>query len=215
MTFSTFDENRLCNIALSGIGGGSINSIIDPVVDLEATCANVYSSLIPFLLSFNWNWTNTEAELAKNLDITPLREFESAFRLPADLSSGPVAVYIDGVQRAQEGYWKIKGTHLYCNGDVVIIDYVGGADVSTWPPFFRRLAIKALQADLAIPVRDNEQLEDQLRREAYGPPEMEGRGGLMGVALRIDAQSKGTKTMFKNGDPFTSARFGGFPTARG
>jgi len=209
MTVSSFDENKIANIALSRIAGGSIDSITDPVSDLEATCANIYTILVETLLAHEWNWAFAEAELAKNPDLTPLKDYTTAFRLPADMLSGPAAVYGDGATR-NDGAWRIASDHLYCNYTTVIIDYRRKPPVSEWPSYFVNLVIKAMEADLAMPVRENATLKAALTQEAFGSPAENGRGGLFGVAKRLDAQSKPIKSIFANGNPLTSARFGGF-----
>lgn len=208
MTVSSFDENKICNIALSRIGGGSIDSILAPLTDLEATCANLYTILVQSLLAHEWNFSDAEAELAKNPDATALKDYTSAFRLPGDLLSGPYAVYGDGSTR-NDGAWRIVSDHLYCNYTTVIINYRRKPPVSEWPAPFTNLVIKALEADLAMPVRENASLKAALLQEAFGTPAENGRGGLFGIAKRLDAQSKPIRSMFRNGNPITSARFGG------
>lgn len=206
MTITTYDDNKICQIALSGIAGGSIDSILEPETDLEATCANIYFILVETLLSEEWNWTSGEAELVKDLDVTPLRQFTNAFTLPGNLLSGPSAVFGNG-SRLNDGDWCIKDNHLYCNYDTVIIEFRKKTPVNTWPPYFVNLVIKALQADLAMPVRENATLKATLLEEAYGPPIMQGRGGLFGKAKTMDAKSKPMRSLFANGDPLSRTRY--------
>jgi hypothetical protein len=102
-------------------------------------------------------------------------------------------------------------TRVYGN-TTVIVDYRKKPPVVIWPSYFVDLATHVLAAAFAIPVREDKSLRDEMHRIAYGPPEMEMRGGMFAVAKKLDAKAKPTKSMFANGDPFTAARFGGFPT---
>lgn len=208
MSITIYDENKICSIALTRLGGGTIESVLDPVTDLEVTCANVYSIVAESLLSHEWSWVNTEFELNRLPDVTPLKDFKYAFQLPSNMLCGPRAVYGNGSQ-LNDGQWAVKGQQLYCDYTTVVVDYAGKPPVSMWPAYFVNLVAKAVEADLAVPIRENATLKATLLEEAYGPPMMEGRGGLFGIAKRLDAKNKPTKSLFRNGDPFTSARFGG------
>ncbi|MFO0390188.1 MAG: hypothetical protein ACK502_10810 [Alphaproteobacteria bacterium] len=211
MTVNTYTETDVAQIALSLIGGGDIDSITDPDTDLEATCARIYKPTIETLLSHEWNWAEAELELAKDLDVTPLKEFTSAFRLPANMLAGPAAVFGDG-KEIGDGAWCVKGAHLYCSYTTVMVDYRKKPPVTIWPSYFVNLAAHALAAAYAIPVREGagRAIRDEMHRIAYGPPEMENRGGLFAVAKKLDAKSKPNRSIFANGDPFTRARFGGW-----
>lgn len=210
MTVNSFDETEICQIALSLIGGGEIDSITDPSTDLEATCARIYKPKIETLLSHEWNWAEAELELTKDIDVTPLKNFTSAFRLPGNMLAGPAAIYADGSQ-LNSGDWQVKGAYLYCNYTTVIVDYRKKPPVVIWPSYFVDLATHVLAAAFAIPVREDKSLRDEMHRLAYGSPEFEMRGGMFAVAKKLDAKAKPTKSIFANGDPFTRARFGGFP----
>lgn len=208
MPISVYDENKICNIALSRLGGGTVESVLDPVTDLEVTCANIYFLVAESLLAHGWNWAKGEIELALLPDVTPLRGFGKAFQLPTNMLAGPVAVY-GGGRRLNDGQWKVVGDRLYCDYDTVVVDYGKKPPVAIWPAYFVNLVTKAVEADLAVPIRENATLKATLLAEAYGTPEFEGRGGLFKIARNLDAQSKPTRSIFANGDPFTAARFGG------
>lgn len=205
MTVTAYDENKICSIALSRIGGGTIDSILEPQTDLEATCANLYFLRMESLLSYEWNWANAEAVLAKDLDVTPLKDYGNAFRLPGDLLSGPYAVEGDG-SRINTGNWRIFGAHLYADYRTVIINYRRKPVVQIWPSYFVNLAVTALSSDFSVPVRESVTMKDALYAEAFGTPQENGMGGLFKTARRLDAQSKPTRSIFRNGDQLTATR---------
>ncbi|HCS22610.1 MAG TPA: hypothetical protein PLW48_03815 [Alphaproteobacteria bacterium] len=207
MTVTNLDENKICNITMSRIGGAQINSITDPQDDREVTCANLFFSLLDTLLAeHDWNWAMWEKTLTRDLDVDALRGFERAFRLPGDLIAGPFDVEGDG-QQANKGDYVILGAHVHASYKSVKVLYRRRPPVNIWPPFFVSLFVAAFAGQLCIPERDSVSMADKFTEEAFGPPSLLRRGGLMGMAMKIDAQSKPTKTLFKNGDPFTATRY--------
>ncbi|MDP2206984.1 MAG: hypothetical protein Q8K65_11840 [Alphaproteobacteria bacterium] len=207
MTVTNLDENKICNITQSRIGGAQINSITNPQDDREATCANLFYTLLDTLLAeHDWNFALWEKSLTRDMDVEALRGFDRAFRLPGDLIAGPFDVDGDG-RSASKGDYAVLGAHLHASYKTVSILYRRRPPVTVWPPFFVSLFIAAYAGQLCIPERDNVKMADMFAEEAFGPPQMQRRGGLMAAAMKIDAQSKPTKTIFKNGDPFTGTRY--------
>lgn len=206
MTVTTYDNVSNCNASMIRIGGEQIDSIVEPTTDLEAQCAVLYPLLVDALLGeHDWNWARQEMQLAADLDVTPLKKWDKAFRLPADMIAGPFAVFGDGREIGTHAY-EIFGDHLYCDFSVVIVNYRRRKPEANWPPYFTRLVVTAFASQMAIPVRENLVLSEKLDIEAFGLPQEGRRGGLMGRAMTLDAQSKPIKSIFANGDPLTSTR---------
>lgn len=206
MTATTYDEVKICNIALAGIGGGSIESISSPSTDLEADCANAFALVVESLLSHEWNWAQAEVALARDLDVTPIKDYDYAFRLPSAMLAGPSGVWGNG-SPLNDGQWCVKGAHLYCSYTTVKIDFSKKPPVSIWPPYFVNLVVAALRAQLAIPVRESVSMSEKFEVQAFGTPEEGGRGGLFRMARNLDAKSKPVKSLFRNGDPFSATRY--------
>lgn len=208
MTINDTTETGICQFALTLIGGGDIDSISDPQTGLEAICGTLYKPTIETLLARKWNWVDAEMELPKDPSVTPLKDFRHAHRLPGNMLAGPFAVRGNGL-RLGAGEWRVMGDYLYSNYETVRVDYNRKPPVIIWPSYFVNLAGHAMAVALAVPVGVPDSVHDKFSRITYGPPEMMGQGGLYGIARNLDAQSKPTRSMFANGDPFTRARFGG------
>ena len=58
-----------------------------------------------------------------------------------------------------------------------------------WPGDFRELFTVALMAELALSIREDRPLRNELYRQAWGTPQEGGRGGLFGAALDNDSQA--------------------------
>lgn len=197
----------VCNLALSKFGGGSITAF-DEESDLAEDCANLYPATRDYLLSIHpWRFVSGKRQLAKSADVTPVNEWQYAFKLPTKNLSGPWAVYGDDSEHPVHQY-EVFGEYIYCDYDKVTIDYSNEVAEEFWPAWFVNFAATAIAADLAGPVADKVSKSEQLRVMAFGAPQMEGRGGMFAQCRRLNAQLQPIQSLFKNGDPLTSARCG-------
>lgn len=196
------------NEALSRFGGGEIQSL-DEATDLAAICSRIYPTARDFLLCIHpWRFVMHKRQLALSAEEIPLNEWNKAYPLPADMLSGPWAVFGDGRQLPSHEY-EIYNGHVYCDYTTVLVDYTRRVPEGEWPVWFKSLVVVDGASKLAVPVADQVSKAEALRLEAYGPPQMMGRGGLFAMCRRLDGQTQTTKTLFKNGDPLTSARLAG------
>ena len=207
MSLNNYDDLDICQMGLDEIAGPTINSIDDPTTDVEATCARLYPLVVGDLLaSHDWNFASPVRQLAVNADETPVGGYDHAYRLPSDLIAGPFAVYGDGDQSRPISSYENANDHIHTNFDIVHVKYRNVPAVSTWPIYFVNLVVMALAARLAKPVADNTALGAEKNEVAFGPPNLDGNGGLFAKAKRIDAISEPTKTIFKNGNPLSRTR---------
>ena len=205
---TTETDVSVINRALARFGGGEIQSL-DENSDLAALCANIYTGKRDYLLSIHpWRFAMAKRQLAKLSDVSPLNEWMFAFALPADMLSGPWAVFGDG-QNLSSHFFEIYDGDLYCSYDTVVIDYTRRIDESDWPVWFTDFVATAVAAELAMPVSDQVSKAEMLSLMAYGSKAFAGRGGLFAQCRRLDGQTQTTKTLFSRGDPLTAARFGG------
>ena len=213
MTANNLDDIALCNVAITELGAQPITTL-DPAeatTNNERHCITMYPIVLNALLGKHpWNFGTKERQL--NLDPDRVADFgyKFAYRLPSDLLEGPFAVFANGKLRHPVQLWKCEGDYVHANYTRVDILYRTRPSIGTWPSVFIQLFTKDLASHLAKPVCDNAELKMALREEAYGPPEMNGEGGLYAAAKRLNAQSKPMKSIFQNGDPLTTARLGGF-----
>jgi hypothetical protein len=204
MTLNIHDDLSLCNAALNIIGVKPIDSISDPVTDKEATCARLYPIVIGGLLSrFGWNHVNKVVQLAQSPDEPKIGNYTYAHKLPSAMIAGPFAVYADGnlAQPFQE--YEISNDHVHSDYARVDVLHRRGGIVSTWPLYFVELAVYALAAAFAKPVADSSSMSTEMRIRAFGDAGENMEGGLFKAAKSIEAQSRPTKTFFRNGDPLT------------
>jgi hypothetical protein len=82
-------------------------------------------------------------------------------------------------------------------------------DPAMWPPFFREFYVCWLAANLAIPIGHDDKLAAYYEQKAIGAPSEQGRGGLVGRALGLDAAGTGGVAGLNVTDSLTSAHWGG------
>lgn len=212
---STDTDITVINRALALFGGGSIQNA-DENSDLAATCSGIYYPQRDFLLSIHpWRFAMAKRSLNKIAAFEPLNEWEHAHQLPSDMLSGPWAVFGDGSELPSHCFELYDGK-LYSDYDEIIIDYSRNVPEGEWPPWFSKFVATAVGGELAMPVSDQVSKGNALLQRAFGTPGAQGRGGLFAECRRLDGQTQATKTLFKNGDPLTKARFGAlYPPVEG
>lgn len=203
---SDHTDISICNYGLSLLGIPAITSF-DEESDAASTCSNIYPILRDSVLAdFNWRISVKKRALAKIADETPLNEWGAVHSFPSNMLEGPLAVFGDGSQMPSAD-WEIYEGKLYSNFDTAIIDFIARPDESLFPPLLVDFLGHALAASAALPLTESADRADILHRKAYGPPQLEGNGGLYVRAKRAVSQSQSTKSIFKNGDPLTAGRF--------
>lgn len=209
MTVSSYDDIAVVNLALSKIAAESISSLDadDEDSDIAGLCARIYPAVRDTIISAHpWSFCKAELELSRANGITPIKNWQYAYRLPDDMLAGPFALYGDGSTNPVQSFEQF-GDYLYCNYQKVLMDYRRRPPESQWPMFFVNLVATATAAELAIPITDSTSRSQELNLVAYGPPGLDGKGGLFATATRTDSQSKPIRSMFRNGDPLANTRF--------
>ncbi|PZQ48892.1 MAG: hypothetical protein DI551_00750 [Micavibrio aeruginosavorus] len=210
MTITTYDDLGICIAALAALGEGGIHSIEDPQTDVEAVCAVLFPLVLGTLLSMHeWNFANPVRQLAADPDVMEddRAGYAYAHRLPANLLAGPFGVYSSPRRTDRIADYLVSGNYILSNSAVVFARYCARTDIANMPLYFIDLAVTACSARFAKPITDNTALAEEKRIEAFGPADMNGRGGMFANAVVLDARSRPMKSIFANGDPLTAARY--------
>jgi hypothetical protein len=208
MSVNDYDEVKICTAALTLIGEDPIDTITDPETDVEATCATLLPLVIATLLSkHEWNFANPIRELAVNADEPGKFGYTYAHRLPSDLIAGPFAVYGNNNTRRPTQNYENANDHIYSDFEIIHARYRIKPAITIMPIYFIDLIVTVLGMRLAKPVADNTDLATELRILAFGPAELDGKGGMFADAKNIDAKSQPIRSMFANGDPLSATRY--------
>lgn len=186
VTFTNKEE--IANRALQKIGAASLASFDDETPQANAVKA-IYKSLIQNLLTKgNWHFCTKKQQLTR-LDETPVNEWTYSYEIPTDLlnlrslyNAGQVSVV------SVMDYEVFEQRRIYSDESELYADYITYTDESYWPYYFVEFVIAALASELAFPITRSTDLATYYMQIAYGPPQDNGSGGLLGEALRRDGQ---------------------------
>lgn len=209
MPVNLYTDIALCNAALDLIGESGINTLTEPKTDIEASCATQFTLVIANLLSLReWSFSTRLRQLAASADIDAenRRGYAYAHALPSNLLAGPFAICGSNNDRDTITDYALDGNYVLSDSPVVYARYCAQTDLSSWPLYFINLCVVALASRLAKPVADNTELATELRIQAFGSANEEGRGGLFATAASLDAKAKPMRSLFANGDPLSATR---------
>lgn len=198
------DEATIINRALTSIGAGPMFSI-DDGSDLSEQIANTYPRCVDQIFGMHdWTFarkTFRNARLAERPD----NGWNYAFELPGNRIGNPLKI----MDRAGQSpnplrNFTLEEGRLFCNAAETWSVCKVLVDPDYWDPSFRAAFVVALAGYLAVPVWQDQDLQNDKLVEAFGTPSREGTGGLFG---RLMAQDKASAPIGDNllaHDPLTA-----------
>jgi hypothetical protein len=155
----------------------------------------------------DWTFCRKTFKLNRHED-APESGWRYAFDLPGNKVGDPLAILIDARRNQVLREFYLEGTEVHCDVPEIWARCRVLVDPRYWDPAFRAAFRKALAAEFAVPLLQDVDLKDALRREAFGAPQEGGAGGKFGrlIAQNRAASPQGAP-LYEN-DPLTSARWG-------
>lgn len=200
------DAVTIINRALARIGCLPIQSVAAPG-PAGTGVVNTYDAVLEDLLSkYPWHFTRRFSALSR-LTAVPIGGWSSAFLLPPQRLALPRGYY-DGPDISGRPLlsFEIAGDQIYTRSSACYAEYQARPAPKDWPGHFRELMVLALAAEYALEVREDERLRATLRRDVYGPPEMQGDGGQFKVSSDLDAQARPSPQPAGGANPLTDLR---------
>ena len=179
--------------ALTRVGDSPISSFNETFG--AVTCGNVY----PFvkrrvLVAYPWRVTMVKSQLLNKIVGSPNSEYKYAFQLPPDLYHGPRTTWnstaADTSTKTPFTDYEIFQNQLMTDVDHIKIDYQVDVAEKDMPHYLIEMMVKALMAEVALSVTDQQNIKDEALVSAWGLPSENGRGGYFREATRIDAQMR-------------------------
>lgn len=203
------DKVTIINRALARIGCLQIQSEAEPG-PAGTEVLLTYDAVLEDLISkYPWHFTKRFAALSK-LTEPPPGGWTGAFLLPPDRLALPRGYYdsadING--RPLGSFQIAEGNQVYASCSQLFADYQAKPHPSYWPGYFRELVTLCLGAEYALELREDPTLRNNLRRDAYGPPEFQGEAGQFKIAADLDAQAMPSKQPAGGANPLTDHRGG-------
>ncbi|MCX8516001.1 MAG: hypothetical protein ORN57_03300 [Alphaproteobacteria bacterium] len=165
MTDSNYTMLNFCNSALLQLGGDGITSLSDD--KLEAKLANQLYPLVRdnIMTAHPWRFLLKEKitlplATSRNSDWQNLYPNHQQYQLPDNL-----LLLLSPTGGAQNDYM-IAGNLLLSRQSGVTIRALLRTDETTFPPFFAKLLVDSLMAELALPITEDISRADFLQRRA-------------------------------------------------
>lgn len=202
---AAIDKLSVINKSLSRMGASPIGAL-DEATAKARKCVAIYDDLIPACLGlYDWSF-NRVAYPLNRLDETPINGWKYAYAMPGNAVGVPVKV-LTSQQRPDDPLreFELQGGKLYANRLPLWAIFPVDVNPGLWRPSFRLAVTVGLAGDLCVPIAHDKTLGEILKAEAFGAPELQMRGGLMGIALSQDASSSNKNAPLWR-DPLTEAR---------
>lgn len=176
--------------------------------DRSRTMSDQYSLIRDKVLGhYPWAITRKMAQLSR-LAASPTAQWTYQFQLPADLISGPRALYTSSTAGAKPtNDFDIQGKVVLSEATTLYAYYQYRAPESLWPPHLVTLMTYALCADLADGLTDEQAKAQIWNVKAWGTASEDGKGGYSRQARALDGQDTPTEYIVES--PFIAARWSG------
>lgn len=180
----------ICSDALLMLGAKPISSFTEGT-DEASVCDRLYPDIRDqALMVYPWSFSFKKTQLAR-LVTTPTNEYKYEYQMPADRLGAPRAVYNSaGTRDIPITAYRIMGSKLLTNEEVIYVDYQYSVPESEMPVWFIQLLKYLTAAHIAYPITDQLDKADYWRVTAVGTPGENNRGGYMRTAMNIDGMNQ-------------------------
>ena len=195
---------QIANMALASFGSSPIQSM-DDATPAGSNVALLYPLVMRGLIAeYPWTFSKLTVQL-NQLAEPPLSDglltqgWQNAFALPENIIGQPSRMlannrYPDGA----ETRFEIQGQVVYSNQ--IALWAVGQfyVDEAAWPDYFTPAAVACFAAEIYPFITGNGNLAATLAAKAWGAPQEQRTGGLLGSAKRTDARANPSRVIGHN-----------------
>lgn len=200
--------------ALARLGSPTIGAFDEDSDAAEKVALLYETTILDLFTRHDWRFAMTRAVLAVDAAAPTNTPWQRGFVLPdldTDRVGPPNQVWPTTDKGAAVTFsYELQDRWLMTDHTVIVISYVQRKPENLWPGYFRKLAIEAVVAILALPITENQTKETYHQQLAFGSPSEGGRGGLFKTAVEADSAGNPTDTLLDDTDIMTMARFGGY-----
>jgi len=201
------DRVEIINRALARIGCNAIQSEAEPG-PAGVEVVSTFDAVLEDLLSkYPWHFTKRFAALSKMTDTPPLG-WTAQYLMPPERLALPRAYYDSATSTLPLLRFQISENYVFTSTSVLFAEFQISPHPAQWPGYFRELVTLCVGAEYALEVREDPALRNNLRRDAYGPPEYQGEGGQFKIAADLDAQAMASQQPAGGRNPLTDMRSG-------
>lgn len=201
------DRVTIVNRSLARIGCLQIQSEAEPG-PAGTEVLFTYDAVVADVLSkYPWHFTKRFEALSKETTTPPLG-WTAQFVLPPARLALPRAYYDSATSTRPLLRFQISENRVFTATSLLFAEFQITPPPAQWPGYFQELITLCLGAEYALQIREDPGLRNNLRRDAYGPPEMQGEGGQFKIAADLDAQAMPSQQPAGGRNPLTDVRAG-------
>ncbi|MDD7908677.1 hypothetical protein PUV47_02000 [Pseudovibrio exalbescens] len=171
----------------------------------------VYDGVVEFLLGLHpWSFARETRQLSRLHGVTPYTGYNHVFQLPPD-RLGPPERVTQSARLVDDVFtdYALQGDYLHADPSELYALVSVRPEPQRWPTAFLEAATLAVAAELIMAIAANSGKRNDLRRDVYGSPSEQMRGGVIGVAIRADSIATPPKKLRYAGNPLTAHYRGG------
>lgn len=200
------DDLDIVNAACAMIGEAPLQSL-DAETDSGQAAALLYQSTLDFLLgTHNFSFSREIRQLSRNDTVAKRAGYAYAYTLPAERIGDPLYLTDDPTDPDRRfSKYALVGNDAHTDAEEIWAMIRFRAPPYRWTAPFKMVAIKALAAELCIPLTHDRALADDLRTQAFGSPSENFRGGLMRAALSAEGFTQPPRAQNRDDNPLTAA----------
>lgn len=206
MTEIVIDDVSMINRALIRIGAQPIFAL-DEDTELAEVATSVYFDRVDSIIgTFRFSWARKTYSLNR-LDLVPDNGWKYAYAVPGTaLNPTPIKLLTDPRDPDRPlRQFLVEAGEIYADENPLWGTFIVRPPPTIWPAVFREAIVMTCAAAFCVPVTHDKDLAQQLAVIAQGTAQEQGRGGLMGQALQVDAAGGQTSAPMGASDPLTSA----------
>lgn len=206
------DKLSLINRACAIIGADPIDALDEDTPGAQIVSLR-YDSLLEFCIGLpvhGFTFATATRQLSRRDGVTILNGWRFCHALPPDRIGQPIKVSPTADwPRVHFTDYIIEGNDAYSDCDALYALIHTLPEPAAMSGTFRRAFETALAGEFAMGLASDKKLRDQLLNDAFGPPSMQGTGGMMGAAIQADRASTPSNGPTTASDPLTRAHAGG------
>ena len=172
----------------------------------------IFDSLLSFCFDLHpWTFMRQSVQLARSTTVAGFtvypNGYSSEFTVPQGYRINPARLTRTADSEDVLLDFEREGDKVYSNDATCFGQLLINQHPERWSGAFAHAFTKALAGDLAMALADDKSVHDTQMGEAFGPPSMNFRGGLMGAAIQADSRNSPVRHL-PNANPFLDAWLG-------
>jgi hypothetical protein len=189
----------IANRACAMFGNSPLQSLDEETLGGQRVQA-IFESLLGFCLDLHpFTFTRQSMQLAmtaEDLNFSGYANgFQHEFTVPHGFTINPSRLLRSRDNDDVLLRFEREGDKIYCDEKTCFAQLIIEDHPEKWSGSFTHAFTKALAGELALAMADDKNVSASLKEEAFGPPSMNFRAGLMGAAIQADARNSPVRSL--------------------